>query len=396
MGEVYRAIDTRLDRVVAIKVLTRTDEKVLARFKNEARIQSSLRHKHITTFYEFLEYKGRPCIVMECVEGMTLEERLRTKGPFPLAEALILFQDVVEAVEYMHLHGVIHRDIKASNIKITPAGRVKLLDFGIAKGHTTPGFTATGAVIGTPTYLSPEQITGQGADARSDIWALGVLLYEMLTGHVPFEASNILELYGKISKAVYMPPSVLNPSITRRVEAVMARCLQKKPEDRYSSVEALRKAIGSAAHSATAAFRLPLMQAQRAGQRAWYLLRERLAGGTSGRVGRQSIVVGSLGLSVLLIGVLYLLLRPGPVINPDPPPPGGDIVQVLITVVAGRAEVVTPDGKVLGTTPYVLKGSPKSQQHLILWQEGYHDKILKFELNERRHEYPIAMDRLRR
>lgn len=235
MGEVYCAQHSRIGRRAAVKILTHTSNSdgSLERFFNEARIQSSLRHPNVATLYDFTEVDGQPCIIMEYVDGQTLFERIRPSGPLEIAEAVYIFQSVVEAIAYIHSNGVVHRDIKSNNIKISSGGDVKLLDFGIAKSESSEHLTATGSVIGTLEYLSPEQIMGGVADARSDIWALGVLLYEMVTGRVPFQSPTIGEMCRKIEKVDYTPPSILNPEVPREVVAIITKCLRKNPTDRY-------------------------------------------------------------------------------------------------------------------------------------------------------------------
>jgi serine/threonine-protein kinase len=235
MGEVYLAEHNKIGRRAAVKVLTQAvaAEGLLDRFFNEARIQASLHHPNIATLYDFIEVNGQPGIIMEYVDGQTLAERVRPKGPLPLGETVYIFQAVVEAVAYIHNYGIVHRDIKSNNIKISTDGQVKLLDFGIAKADASPTLTATGSVIGTLEYISPEQLMGGTADARSDIWALGVLLYEMITGRVPFEALTLGELCKKIERVDYAPPTVLNPAVPRAVTSIISRCLRKNPMDRY-------------------------------------------------------------------------------------------------------------------------------------------------------------------
>jgi serine/threonine-protein kinase len=242
MGEVYRAVHEKLGRVAAIKVLTsaaRREPGFVHRFFNEARIQASLQHTNIAALYDFMEVGGQPCIIMEYVDGVTLCDRVRPYGPLPTSEALRIFSAVADAISYIHAHGVIHRDIKSNNIKIGTSGQVKLLDFGIAKGNASPGLTETGSVVGTLEYLSPEQLATGAADQRSDIWALGVLLYEMMTGHVPFEASTIGALCQKINFVDYPPVKQLNPAAPADVASVIARCLKKNPADRYQSASLL-------------------------------------------------------------------------------------------------------------------------------------------------------------
>ena len=242
MGEVYRAVHSKLGRVAAIKVLNAAGQRergFVERFFNEARIQESLHHPNIAAVYDFTEVQGQPCIVMEYVDGDTLCDRVRPYGPLPTAEALRIFSAVVDAIYYVHSHGVIHRDIKSNNIKIGTSGQVKLLDFGIAKGDASPGLTQTGSVVGTLEYLSPEQLSLGHSDQRSDIWALGVLLYEMMTGHVPFEAQTIGALCAKISSADYPPLRQVNPAAPSDVAAIVTRCLKKNAADRYQTAHAL-------------------------------------------------------------------------------------------------------------------------------------------------------------
>jgi len=237
MGEVYRAVHSKIGRVVAVKVLTQSvpSPSFIARFHNEARIQASLHHHNIATLYDFLEFNGQPCIIMEYVDGETLTQRIERFGALPVEEAVYIFQAVTEALHYVHSHGVLHRDIKSNNIKIGSTGEVKLLDFGIAKAGDTPSMTRTGDVVGTLEYLSPEQVKGGTADARSDIWALGALLYEMMTGQLPFKSPTIGDLCDKICKAQFAPVSSLNHSVPPEVEAIISRCLKKRPADRYQT-----------------------------------------------------------------------------------------------------------------------------------------------------------------
>jgi serine/threonine-protein kinase len=250
MGEVYRAVHAKLGRVAALKVLTtaaRREQGFVDRFFNEARIQSQLQHPNIAALYDFCEVQGQPCIIMEYVDGDTLCDRVRPYGPLPTVEALRIFSDVVSAIAYVHAHGVIHRDIKSNNIKIGTQGQVKLLDFGIAKGGASPVLTQTGSVIGTLEYLSPEQLSTGHADHRSDIWALGVLLYEMTTGRVPFEAQTIGSLCAKIGNADYPPLRQLNPAAPQDVANIVSRCLKKNVIERYQTAEALLSDVRRAA-----------------------------------------------------------------------------------------------------------------------------------------------------
>ena len=158
MGRVYRALQTSRNRVVAVKVLTASDRNAVQRAINEARIQQGLRHPNIVEFYEQVEWDNRPCLVMEYVAGVTLAEQLQQRGAMPVHQALAIFSQIVSAVAYIHEHDIIHRDIKAANIRLTADGCAKLLDFGIAKNEFSPQLTQTGFVVGTVEYLAPEQI----------------------------------------------------------------------------------------------------------------------------------------------------------------------------------------------------------------------------------------------
>jgi len=241
MGEVFRAVHTTTGRIVALKVLTAAGRgtQMVERFRNEARIHSTLSHPGVATMFEWFEEDGLPCIAMEFVDGETLEHRLRTRGPFLLEEGLSTFAAVVDAVGYVHQRGVVHRDIKSNNVKVTTSGAAKLLDFGIAKSGESPKLTTDGSVIGTLQYLSPEQLRTGQAEPRSDVWALGVLLYELLTGRMPFEGGALGVLTERLLKGIYQPATQLNPQLPREVDRIIGRCLKVNIADRYASAEAL-------------------------------------------------------------------------------------------------------------------------------------------------------------
>lgn len=249
MGEVFRAVHARSGQVAAVKFLTvgaelSPDARVRwrNRFINEARVQESLRHPNLAAFYEWHEVGQTPCIVMELVSGYTLNARLQ-QGAMPWAEAVSVFKSVVEAVAFMHARGIIHRDIKSSNVKITERGEVKLLDFGIAKTNDMERLTATGAFVGTLQYLSPEQIKGKEADARCDVWALGALFYEMLSGSPPFEAPTWGELLEKVTRAHFEPLATRCANLPRELDAIVRRCLQKQPTARFADASELLSAL---------------------------------------------------------------------------------------------------------------------------------------------------------
>nr|NIR48531.1 serine/threonine protein kinase [candidate division KSB1 bacterium]NIV69004.1 protein kinase [Phycisphaerae bacterium]NIR72531.1 serine/threonine protein kinase [candidate division KSB1 bacterium]NIS24075.1 serine/threonine protein kinase [candidate division KSB1 bacterium]NIT70994.1 serine/threonine protein kinase [candidate division KSB1 bacterium] len=166
-------------------------------------------------------------------------QHIRSRGRLPCREAMHVFEAVVSAIDYIHQQGIVHRDIKPNNIKISSSGQVKLLDFGIARARRTPRLTVAGSVVGTAEYLAPERIKGIENDKRSDIWALGILLYEMVTGRVPFQSQDAMRLYAKIIKQDYVPPSQLAPGVTPEVEAIIEGCLNKNSRNRYQTTSKL-------------------------------------------------------------------------------------------------------------------------------------------------------------
>ena len=249
MGEVFRAVHARTGQVAAAKFLSGASDlppearaKWRERFVHEARVQESLRHPNLAAFLEWHEVGATPCIVMELVDGQTLAALLQS-GALSPSQALAIFQSVVEGVAFMHSRGVVHRDIKSSNIKINARGEVKLLDFGIAKTGDMARLTSTGAFVGTLQYLSPEQVKGKEADARCDVWALGALLYEMLCGSPPFEAPTWGELLEKVARAQFQPLSVRRADVPRELENIVRKCLQKQPSLRFADANELKSAL---------------------------------------------------------------------------------------------------------------------------------------------------------
>jgi len=219
MGEVWRAHDARLGRDVAIKTLPALlarEPELLGRLRREARLLASLRHPGITTIYGLEEIEGQGYLVLECVEGPTLAERLE-EGPLPIDEALEVCRQVAAAIEAAHKSGVIHRDLKPSNVKLAPGGEVKVLDFGIGKAMVrrdasvtlTVDATRTGAIVGTASYMSPEQALGEAVDRRTDIWSFGCVLFECLSGSRTFDGQGFAVTVGLltvVSCVEHVPP----------------------------------------------------------------------------------------------------------------------------------------------------------------------------------------------
>jgi len=251
MGIVYRARDEKLGRIVALKVLPRefeAHEMRRKRFMREARAAAAITHPNIVTVYEIGESLGRVFIAMELVDGRRLRA-LMSRGPMPVAEALRLMLEIVAGVAKAHAAGIVHRDLKPENTLVTSDSHVKLLDFGLAKQLSAEELVVTrtgeGAILGTPGYMSPEQMQGRPATPAADVFALGVILYELLTERRPFKGKNLPQLVCSIDKDVPRAPSRLNPRVPGALDGIVARCLSKDPGDRYPDARALLEELSS-------------------------------------------------------------------------------------------------------------------------------------------------------
>lgn len=391
MGEVYEAHHAALGRTVAIKVLAPGEPGLTQRFLNEARVHAQLQHPNVVTLYDFLDFGGRPCIVMELVRGETLDDRIQRLGALPLSEAVFVLQALTHAIAHVHDKGIVHRDVKAANVKITPDGEVKLLDFGIARAHALPRMTVEGRFVGTLQYSSPEQLRGEAVDARCDLWALGVLLYEMVTARMPFEATSMPELLEKIQKASYPRAAVLNPRVPKEVEAVIARCLARRIESRYADASALARdavALGRVVSS-------PRLSTTRTGP--WARLdrwRSRLASAPSRRLRGFAAAAAAAGA----IGLAWLALAGGP----EPGTPGAvatrsaveAVASLLIDSPTGRAEVWI-DGIRVGETPWRSQQPVGARVQITLRRPGYLDRTASFEIHEHGNAYSYPLRKKR-
>lgn len=403
MGEVYRAEHSKIGRVAAVKVLTQATSSssgFVERFFNEARIQASLQHPNIATLYDFLEVGGQPCIIMEYIDGQTLSERVQAYGALPLAETVFIFQAVVEAIGYIHHHGIIHRDIKSNNIKISASGQVKLLDFGIAKGQMSPGLTEVGSIIGTLLYLSPEHLKGGTADARGDIWALGVLLYEMVTGRMPFESETLGALCEKIDKVAYIPPVQLDSSVPREVTNIIARCLKKNPAERYQTAQDLLRDVRKLSAlvpspglsdevNETSHFNVSPTSI---GSKNLLLI----AGGSAAFVVLLLVVMGAFMMMSSSSetnangnGVAKGLHSPSSSTNATSGVSGAE-KTIEVSLTDGRADVYR-DGRMLGTTPHMLNARIGEEIKLTLKRDGYKDEPVDFTVTESKRAYAFKM-----
>ncbi len=246
MGEVYRGLDTMLEREVAIKQLRaefagRSD--IVERFRTEAVTLGKLNHPNVVTLYSFLREDNALYMVLEFVRGETLDAMIRRRGALPWTEAVGLVIQALRGLEHAHVMQVIHRDVKPANVILTPAGVLKLMDFGIARILNTARMTRVGHMIGTLEYMAPEQVRGGDGDARADLYSLAIVLYELLTGHTPFKGATDYELIKAQVEASAPPLSAFGVVVPPALAKVLARALEKAPEKRFQSAAAFAQAL---------------------------------------------------------------------------------------------------------------------------------------------------------
>jgi serine/threonine-protein kinase len=408
MGQVYRAEESGTGAVWALKTIlpgSREGSDLWRRFLNEAQIQSQLQHPRIPSFREMFIYEGQPCIVMEFVDGETVAARLARLGRLDSREAAAILAQVCEALAYLHSKGITHRDLKASNLKLNSQGEVKLLDFGIAFKEGAKRLTRVGAIIGTPESMAPELLEGKPAGVASEMWGLGVVGYEMVTGSLPFQGVNDEELWRNVRQQDPAAPSALNPRVARDIEKILLRCLEKNPVRRFETMDALEKALWKCAgmySTATATVPAPRENqhrkekirkeaehagagvAEAAGDR-WRGLREfkwtdPQAWAEAWRTpsSRRWIVCIALAVVVLIIGMAMNMGVPG----------DGDQL-VTIEVTNGRADVYE-NGERVGSTPYQRRARLGDTLHLQLRRSGAVDQDIDFDVTER-HVYSYTM-----
>lgn len=270
MGAVFRGLDLMLEREVAIKVLRPElagQPQVVERFRVEAVTLARLNHPSIATLHNFLRHNDDYLMVMEFVRGETLESVIQRHGAAPLGQSLRLFGQALEGIAHAHALGVIHRDLKPSNLMLTETGAIKVMDFGIARVLGSARMTRTGRILGTIQYMSPEQVHGQEADARSDLYSLGIVLYEMVTGRVPFNSQSEFELMRAQIEDPPPPPREFAEHIPEAIERIILRALAKNPAERFQTAEEFHAALMDCARALDLAINASAsdVTAQRAG-----------------------------------------------------------------------------------------------------------------------------------
>ncbi|MGD8540209.1 MAG: protein kinase, partial [Candidatus Aminicenantes bacterium] len=242
MGKVYKVLDTKIEEKVALKLLNlefAPGDKTLDRFRNELKLARKISHRHVCRMYDLSEAEGMPYITMEYVSGEDLKSLIRRIGQFTVGKAVFIARQVCEGLAEAHRLGVVHRDLKPQNIMIDSEGNVRIMDFGIARSLRTKGITDTGEIFGTPEYMSPESLEGKEVDRRTDLYALGIILYEMLTGRVPFEGETPLTVALKQKTEIPRDPRNINAQIPESLSHVILKCMNKEKGKRYKDTQEL-------------------------------------------------------------------------------------------------------------------------------------------------------------
>jgi len=254
MGIVYKAMDRETSELVALKVLrpeVLEDKVMLQKFKNELRIARAITHKNVCRIHEFTYISEGPCISMEYVEGETIRSLLNRIGMFSTKSAIDVARQICSGLREAHAQGVAHRDLKPENLMMDRHGRIKIMDFGVARFFSRHSATTLNAIVGTPAYMAPEQVEGREVDQRADIYAFGLIIYELLTGKEVFKADTpVAVAYKQVHEAAAAPSSV-DPTIPPGVERIILRCIEKEPERRYQTVADLESALAELGYERT-------------------------------------------------------------------------------------------------------------------------------------------------
>ncbi len=377
MGDVYKAYNAALNRTAAIKILHQ--KEMGDRFRNEAYIQSSVSHPNIARLYEYLVTGETACIIMEFVDGDPLDVYLHRKGKLSNEETENIIKQIASALAYLHSKDILHRDIKPQNFKVQPNGTITMLDFGIAKNKYTPKLTQQGYMVGTTEYMAPEQFRQQ-VEKRSDIWSLGVLAYELLTGHMPFGADNAVAMRYKIEKGDYTKPRILVPSVSDKLNTVIEKCLQVNPSNRITAT-GVEMLLSNKKESAV----------------------KKIAAPTQLKFSQRTGLIA--GVVVLFIIMILIIIPKGG----DTKPADGELsdekdvteqqtseLQKLTIDVpnAANAYIVFPDGNT-EKLPYDLSGKEGDNFEFTLQAEGYEPRKVEVPITIGRRSYQYNLEKIK-
>lgn len=404
MGVVYKGFDPVIGRTIALKTMlteglsTAEFQEYKARFQREAQAAGVLSHPNIVTVYDFGEENGILYLAMECLNGESLEKTVEARNILPLEDIIPMYEQVCSALDHAHIHKIVHRDVKPANIMILPDGKVKVTDFGIAKMMAV-GMTQAGQILGTPNYMSPEQVKGRPVDGRSDIFSLGVILYELVTGEKPFGGQNITTVIYKIINENPIAPRELDAAIHPGLSYITSKALAKSPEDRYQSCRELAEDLRNfknlgATPGATVVIKAPPLTAasepavERAAQpplpppaaEPRPLSVQVIPPATRPQAGGGSIVAWA--LLVLLLGgagagayYYYFLGNPWKTVAvPPPPPPAPKVGGFVITANVPDAKI-SIDGRSDPdwTTPHTFSDLTAGSHVVVISKDGYND-----------------------
>ena len=396
MAVVYRAVQDPLGRTVAIKALKSSaaaEEHVVTRFEREAKSLANLQHENIIHVYDFHRERGALFIVMEYVQGIDLYDLLEKCGRLPYDVAAIIGMQVGRALDYVHYRSIVHRDIKPANVMLSRSGGVKVMDFGIARDQSYGGdLTEAGTGIGTPAYMSPEQVLGDKLDARSDIFSLGVVLYQMVTGKKPFVEDEKRSAMHKIRLEKHISVRKLNPDIPRELERIIDRCLEKQPRDRWRSAQHMVLALErfltrhvEMNHHARLVLFLRANGVITELEAEEYLNPAALGGQASSAQpnmqARHAVRAGmiahgvTLGMLALMLGLIHVAPLGA---TPD--------TKITATATPGRGYLrlhaypwakISIDGKDVGTTPLTKPIEVADGMHTIRFEHDYYEPVEK-------------------
>ena len=372
MGDVYKGYNKALQRLAAVKILHQ--KEMAERFRNEAYIQASVSHPNIACMYEYIVSRGIPCIIMEYVEGENLDSYLHRKGKLTNQEAEVIIRQVASALAYLHKKDIVHRDIKPQNFKINSNGKVTMLDFGIAKAKYTPKLTQQGFAVGTTEYMAPEQFQQQ-ADRRSDIWSLGVLAYELVTGYLPFEANNPVTLRAKIEKGTFTNPTIMVPQISDKLNLVIEKSLRLNPAGRITAGE-IERILND--HHAKHALK-----------------------GNKGSLkiewNRKNTFIAG-GVLMFIIVMVLILVQPagenkGQNVKKEEQAATETQKLMISSPNAPNAYIVFPDGSTK-KLPYEINGSEGQNFQFTIQAEGYVSREIEVPITTRRKSYEYNLEKI--